>query len=178
MTFMKNTRIIVSLLLLAAVTVLLPERLGAQAGVAYDAFSPYSMYGVGSLETLGSQNSLAMGGIAIGDRNNAYINWVTPAAVTARENRAFMLDFGVTQKNILYTADAVTSIEDTDSGTLRSVNNMFNIHHILVSFPIIPTIAFKAGLMPFAATASALSGANLAFRLTVASEGRLMYSSG
>ena len=152
MTFMKNTRIIVSLLLLAAVTVLLPERLGAQAGVAYDAFSPYSMYGVGSLETLGSQNSLAMGGIAIGDRNNAYINWVNPAAVTARENRAFMLDFGVTQKNILYTADAVTSIEDTDSGTLRSVNNMFNIHHILVSFPIIPTIAFKAGLMPFAAT--------------------------
>ena len=149
---MKNTRIIVSLLFLAAAALLTPARLHAQTGVAYDAFSPYSMYGVGSLETLGSQNSLAMGGIAIGDRNNSFINWVNPAAVTARENKSFMLDFGVTQKNIFYTADAATSIEDTDSGTLRSVNNMFNIHHILVSFPIVPTVAVKAGLMPFAAT--------------------------
>ena len=154
---MKNIRLIVSVILLAAVSVLLPARLAAQTGVAYDAFSPYSMYGVGSLETLGSQNSLAMGGIAIGDRNNAYINWVNPAAVTARENKAFMLDFGLTQKNILYTADALTSIEDTDSGTLRSVNNMFNLHHILVSFPITNKIAVKAGLMPFAATGYAFS---------------------
>lgn len=140
---------LISLFAALLVAALVPVQLRAQA---YDAFSPYSMYGVGSLETLGSQNSLAMGGIAIGDRNNAYINWVNPAAVTARENRAFMLDFGVTQKNILYTADAITSIEDTDSGTLRSVNNMFNIHHILASLPLGKKVAFKAGLMPFSAT--------------------------
>ena len=130
----------------------LPVSAFAQAGVAYDAFSPYSMYGIGSLEMQGSQNSLAMGGIAIGDRSSSYINWVNPAAVTARENKAFMLDFGVTQKNIFYHADAATSIEETDSGTLRSVNNMFNIHHIIATLPITPKIAVKAGLMPFAAT--------------------------
>ena len=120
----------------------------AQADVAYDTFSPYSMYGIGTLETLGGQNSLAMGGIAIGDRNNSYINWVNPAAVTARENKAFMLDFGLTHKDILYTADAATSIETTDSGRLRSVNNLTNIHHIIVSFPITNSVAVKAGLMP------------------------------
>ena len=135
-----------------AIWLLLPVESRAQADVAYDTFSPYSMYGIGNLETLGGQNSLAMGGIAIGDRNNAYINWVNPAAVTARENKAFMLDFGVTQKDIFYHADASTSIEDTDSGMLRSVNNMFNIHHILVSFPLGKKVAFKAGLMPFSTT--------------------------
>ncbi len=135
-----------------AAALLAPAALYAQADVAYDAFSPYSMYGIGNLETLGGQNSMAMGGIAIGARDNTIINWANPAAVTARERQAFMLDFGVTQKNIFYTADAATSIEDTDSGKLHSVNNMFNIHHIVVSFPIIPTVAVKAGLMPFAAT--------------------------
>ena len=131
---------------------LTPEKLRAQADVAYDAFSPYSMYGVGNLESLGNQNSIAMGGIAIGDRNNSYINWVNPAAVTARESKAFMLDFGVTQKNILYTADAATSIEDTDSGRLHSVNNMFNLHHIVATLPLGNRVAIKAGIMPYAAT--------------------------
>ena len=109
------------------------------------------MYGIGNIETLGSQNTIAMGGIAIGDRNNSYINWVNPAAITAREEKSFMLDFGVTQKNILYTADAATSIEDTDSGRLHSVNNMFNIHHIVATLPLSRRIAVKAGVMPYAA---------------------------
>lgn len=139
-------------LAVALLIMLVPVTSRAQANVAYDTFSPYSMYGIGTLETVGSQNSLAMGGIAIGDRSSSYINWVNPAAVTARENKAFMLDFGVTHKDILYSADASTSIEETDSGRLRSVNNMTNIHHIIVSFPITPRIAFKAGLMPFSAT--------------------------
>ena len=138
--------------MLVTLCALLPARLYSQTGVAFDAFSPYSMYGIGNLETIGSQNSLAMGGIAIGDRNNSIINWVNPAAVTAREDRAFMLDFGVTQKNILYLADAATSIEDTDSGRLHSVNNMFNIHHIIATLPLGKKVAFKAGLMPYAAT--------------------------
>lgn len=148
----RNLALSIWTLVATILAVLLPTNIFAQSGVAYDAFSPYSMYGVGNLETLGSQNTISMGGIAIGARDNTYINWVNPAAVTARENKAFMLDFGLTQKNIFYTADASTSIEDTDSGKLRSVNNMFNIHHIVVSFPIIPTIAVKAGLMPYAAT--------------------------
>lgn len=149
---MTGKKIIYSLFALLLLA-LLPAKVSAQSGdVALDAFSPYSMYGVGNLETLGNQNSMAMGGIAIGDRNNAVINWVNPAAVTARESRAFMLDFGVTQKNILYTADAATSIEDTDSGKLRSANNMFNIHHIVASVPLGNRVAVKAGIMPYAAT--------------------------
>ena len=135
-----------------ALSVLLPANLSAQSDVAYDTFSPYSMYGIGNLETIGGQNALAMGGIAIGDRNNSYINWSNPAAVTAREDKAFMLDFGVTNKDIFYSADASTSIEDTDSGMLHSVNNIFNIHHIVASFPLGKRVAFKAGLMPFATT--------------------------
>lgn len=149
-----NRKPIISLALaiVFAAAALLPQSVRAQEGVAYDAFSPYSMYGIGNLETLGSQNSLSMGGIAIGDRNPNYINWVNPAAVTSREDRAFMLDFGITHKDIFYFADASTSIEDTDSGRLHSVNNMFNIHHIIMSLPLGKRVAFKAGIMPFSAT--------------------------
>lgn len=148
----KSLKISASLVLAAFIAVAFSFRASAQGDVAYDAFSPYSMYGLGILEPAGSQNNLGMGGIGIGDRNATYINLLNPAAVTAREKQTFMLDFGLSQKDIFYAADAATTIEADDSGMIRSVNNMFNIHHIVASFPIGKKSAFKVGVMPFSAT--------------------------
>jgi len=148
----QRIRISVSVALTVVIAAAFSMTASAQSDVAYDAFSPYSMYALGILEPAGSQNNLAMGGIGIGDRNNTFINLLNPAAVTAREEKTFMLDFGLSQKNILYTADAATTIEADDSGMLHSVNNMFNIHHIVASFPIGQKAAFKMGIMPFSAT--------------------------
>lgn len=145
-------KISASLVLAAAVAAVSSVTASAQGDVAYDAFSPYSMYALGILEPAGSQNNLAMGGIGIADRNSTFINLLNPAAVTAREDKTFMLDFGLSHKDIFYTADAATTIETDDSGTIRSVNNMFNIHHIVASFPIGQKAAFKLGVMPFSAT--------------------------
>ena len=57
---------------------------GAQDVVAGNGYSPYSLFGFGDLVRLGTGYNLSMGGIGIGDRNYRYINFLTPAAVTAR----------------------------------------------------------------------------------------------
>ena len=125
----------------------------AQESTAYGAYSPYSLFGFGLLEKEGNQNSLSMGGMGIGDRNNAVINLLNPAAITAREKKSFMLDFGINQSNVYYSADASTAVNPSSDGkSLTSVNNVFNIHHIAASFPIYKNSAFKVGIIQYSNT--------------------------
>lgn len=101
-------------------------------------FTPYSIFGLGDLATKGTSYNVAMGGIGVGDRNVRTINFLNPAAVTAREAKSFLMDFGIENRNVIYRqADA------------KSANNSFNMHHIAASFPIYGNSAFKLGIMPY-----------------------------
>ena len=73
----------------------------------------------------GTAYNQAMGGIGIGMRDNGYINYTNPAAITARDTLAFMLDFGLNQQN-LYTNDNVT----------KAAYNVFNMQNVALTFPI------------------------------------------
>lgn len=116
------------------------------AGIGY---SPYSLYGFGDLIRQGSSYNLSMGGIGIGDRNVRYINFINPAAVTAREPRSFMMDFGIENRNTIYQGNAAASMGGSASGVLKSAHNNFNMHHIVASLPIGSHSAFKLGIMPY-----------------------------
>ena len=58
-----------------------------------------------------------MGGVGIATRNNRYINYLNPAAVTARDSLSFMADFGLQQSNNIYK-----------QGDIKSAHNTFNIY--------------------------------------------------
>ena len=109
----------------------------AQDG-AHGAYSPYSMFGIGDLSQQGTAFNKSMGGVGIATRNNRYINYMNPAAVTARDTLSFMADFGLVQKNTIYT-----------QGNLRSANNVFNIYDFIMSFPLWRSSAFMVGITPF-----------------------------
>ena len=109
----------------------------AQEG-AYGAYTPYSIFGIGELDREGTAYNKSMGGVGIATRNRRFINITNPAAVTARDSLAFMADFGLEQKNTLYS-----------QGDIRSANNTFNIHNFILSFPIYRSSAFMVGLTPF-----------------------------
>ena len=89
-----------------------------------------------------------MGGIGIGIVISIY-NYINPAAVTERQAQSFMLDFGVEQGNVYYTANSASAVGGTGSDLLKSVNNTFNMHHIIASFPIWKSSAFKVGIVPY-----------------------------
>lgn len=117
--------------------------LPAVAQEAYSAYSPYSLFGIGQIESVGDQNTAAMGGIGIGVRDPGLINLLNPAAVTAREADAFMVDFGVKQSNLVFAGAG------SDGELAKSAKNLFNIDHVVASFPIYKHSAFKVGIMPY-----------------------------
>ena len=139
----------ISLVVLLALLGLFAGRAQAQETLAGISYSPYSLFGFGDLIRPGTTYNATMGGIGIGDRNVRYINIVNPAAITARELKSFMVDFGLENRNTLYQGNAAISVSPTASGVMRSASNTFNMHHLAVSFPIAKKGAFKLGVMPY-----------------------------
>ena len=109
----------------------------AQDGT-YGAYSPYSIYGIGDLSKEGTAFNKSMGGVGIATRNRRFINYLNPAAVTARDTLAFMADFGLQQGNKVFR-----------QGDIRSAHNTFNIYDFVMSFPIYRSSAFMVGITPF-----------------------------
>lgn len=114
----------------------------AAQGGAHNAYSPYSVYGVGDISKEGSAYNRSMGGVGIAARNRRVINFTNPAAVTARDSLSFMADFGVIENNKVFN-------QTTASGKFKSANNTFNISDFVLSFPIWRSSAFMVGITPF-----------------------------
>lgn len=143
--FFRTIRFIIP----ALAVLLCPTVMRAQGGVASSGFTPYSVYGFGDLARQGTAYNASIGGAGIGDRNIYTINVLNPAAVTARPEKAFMFDFGLENRNVMYNGNAATSIGTQATGDLKSANNTFSVHHIVASMPIYKNSAFKLGIMPY-----------------------------
>lgn len=117
---------------------LFPVLEAAAQDEAYNAYSPYSMFGIGELSKPGTAWNKSMGGVGIASRNKKYINILNPAAVTAREAKEFKADFGLAQGNRIYR-----------QGDYKSANNTFNIYDFVISFPVYKSLAMYAGFTPY-----------------------------
>lgn len=122
---------------LVSVFLIISVCVSAQDGT-YGAYSPYSIYGVGDLSKQGTAFNKSKGGTGIATRDKRFINYLNPAAVTARDSLAFMADFGLSGSSDIYS-----------QGNLKSANNTFNIYDFVMTFPIWRSSAFMVGLTPF-----------------------------
>ena len=109
----------------------------AQSGT-YGAYSPYSIFGVGNISKEGTAFNKSMGGVGIATRNKRFINYLNPAAITARDTLSFMGDIGLAQNNTVFT-----------QGDLKSAHNTFNVYNFVLSFPIYRSSAFMVGITPY-----------------------------
>lgn len=110
----------------------------AQNTDALGTYTPYSLFGVGELEKQGTSFNKAMGGIGVGVRDNRYINYLNPAAITARDTLSFMFDFGLSQKNF-YNTD----------GKVESAYNTANMQNVVFTAPIYNKSALVVGITPY-----------------------------
>lgn len=110
----------------------------AQTTDAMSSFTPYSIFGLGDVNSPGTAFNKGMGGIGIGLRDFRTINYLNPAAICERDTLAFMLDFGMEQKNY-YTSDNNT----------KSAYNAFNMHHLIITLPIYKKSAMVVGITPY-----------------------------
>ena len=123
--------------ILISVFLIISVCVSAQEGT-YGAYSPYSIYGIGDLSKQGTAFNKSMGGTGIATRNRRFINYLNPAAVTARDSLAFMADFGLSGNNNVFA-----------QGDRKSANNTFNIYDFVMTFHIWRSSAFIVGLTPF-----------------------------
>lgn len=108
------------------------------SGGTFGSYSPYSSYGIGDLSNGGTAYNQSMGGVGIATRNKRYISFINPASITCRDSLSFMADFGLENVNSIYT----------DKGAM-SANNTFNMHNIVMTFPIWRSSAFAVGFVPY-----------------------------
>ena len=111
---------------------------------AFTGYTPYSVFGLGDIYTMGSAYTSSMGGVGIASRNNRFINPMNPAAVTARDSLAFMVDFSLFGGSRFMSQD--TGVNN------KSLNNTFNIGDCIISFPIYKSSAMMVGIMPYSST--------------------------
>ena len=122
---------------LLSVLLIIGSVASAQDGT-YGAYSPYSIFGIGDISKEGTAYNKSMGGVGVASRNNRFINYMNPAAITARDSLSFMADFGLQQSNNVYK-----------QGNMKSAHNTFNIYDFVMTFPIYRSSAFMVGLTPF-----------------------------
>jgi hypothetical protein len=112
--------------------------LNAQNTDALGTFTPYSLFGIGDINRSGTAYNQAMGGIGIGLRENRNINFLNPASFTKRDTLSFMMDFGGEQKNMIGSTD-----------NAKRAHNSFNMHHLVLSFPLYEKSAMGVGVAPY-----------------------------
>jgi len=148
MEFRRTRHILGAALLLCAFA---PAFAQGSVGGADSGYSPYSIFGIGDILDKGISYNAAMGGVGIADRNERVLNILNPAAVTAREEKSFMFDFGLNNSNTIFEGNAATALGKEAEGPHKSAMNTFTMHHVAASFPIYKHSAFKLGIQPYSA---------------------------
>ncbi len=133
---MRISRHIVSSLVSAALLVV-PAALQAQEN-SINAFSPYTLYGVGELHTPGTIAMRSMGGVGVAMQNTLSINTINPAALGATMQRSFLFNFGMEGQNFY-----------SKQGDLSTSYNTFNVRDIAIQFPLAKRLGMSASVTPY-----------------------------
>ena len=133
----KNTWI--RLLVVAAA--LVPVAVVAQTS-SINAFSPYTMYGIGEQNTPGTLVMRSMGGVGVAVRNAGVVNLLNPAAYSVAPQKTFLFSFGLEGQNY-YNSQTAEGIAK------RSVYNTFNFHDIAFQMPVTKGLGLGFSLTPY-----------------------------
>ncbi len=113
----------------------------AQSGTI-NTFSPYSMYGLGDLQTQGTLFTRSMGGAGIAVRTHNEINLLNPASYSATLNKSVLFNYGMEGANIFNSQNSGGAISKNSYAT-------FNIHDIAMQFPLGKKIGAVLSVSPY-----------------------------
>ncbi len=133
----KNTLI----KLLVAALLLLPAAVAAQTS-SINAFSPYTMYGIGEQNTQGTLQMRSMGGVGVAMRDRGVMNMLNPASHSVAPRRTFLFSFGLEGQNYYNTQTA-------EGISKRSAYNSFNFHDIALQLPLAKKLGLGFSLTPY-----------------------------
>lgn len=121
------------LLVFVAILAAFPVLAEAQSVIS----SPYSRFGIGSVNPFNNSINNAMGGVGYGYQRNNSINYMNPASYSGIDTASLVFDIG-------FYSEWLT-IKDNQ---YKSKGNNTNLSHILIGFPVGQKLKFALGIMP------------------------------
>ncbi len=107
-----------------------------------NAFSPYTMYGIGELNTPGTLSMRSMGGVGVAMRNTGMVNLLNPAAYSATPQKSFLFSFGVEGQHYRNSQN--------DSGIKKkSAYTSANFHDVAFQLPLGKRLGLGFSLTPY-----------------------------
>ncbi len=101
-------------------------------------FTPYSFYGVGSINTLGTAALKSMGGAGVAYRSTIEMNFLNPASYSIAAKQSFLLSFGMQGEN-----------NYLKSGNLKNSHNGFNLNDVGLMFRVANRLGFGFSITPY-----------------------------
>lgn len=117
-----------------------------QSGGINDNFSPYTMYGIGVLDSPAAVNKKIMGGVGIASSDIAEFNYLNPAALGAVPQRSALFSFGINAQNYYSTTTSKNAFGKDFSA--RAVGNIASLNAVGLAFPLARGVAFSVALTP------------------------------
>ena len=124
-----------------AALLLLSGAVSAQTS-SINAFSPYTMYGIGEQMTPGTLSMRSMGGVGVAVRNPGVANMLNPAAFSAAPQKTFLFSFGLEGQNY-YNSQSEGGV------SRKSAYNTFNFHDIAFQLPLTKKLGLGFSLAPY-----------------------------
>lgn len=136
--------------LVVATALLLPLGAAAQSG-SINAFSPYTMYGIGEPNTPGTLPMRSMGGVGVAMRSAGTINLLNPAGFSAIPQKSVLFDFGLEAQNY-YNSQQLAGV------TKRSAYNTINFHDIALLMPLAKRVGLGLSVTPYSSVGYRIEG--------------------
>lgn len=152
-TIYKSLRVAVVVAVLALVGL---TEVSAQGGAAVTAYSPYTMFGIGELQTIGTAQMRAMGGVGVALRSTQQPSMLNPAGYSVTMQKSFLFSVGA-EGNFLQNRQNQYGADGSLSGVAKNGKNSVNIHEIAVQFPLAKRLGMGISLMPYSSVGYKMS---------------------
>ena len=139
-----------------AVAMLGVSEASAQGGAAVTAYSPYTMFGIGELQTIGTAQSRAMAGVGVAWRSTQMPSIANPAGYSATLQKSFLFNVGI-EGNFLQNTQKQYSAGGDYTGVAKNGKNSVNIHEIAIQFPLAKGLGMGLSLMPYSSVGYKMS---------------------
>ena len=128
----------------------------AQGGAAVTAYSPYTMFGIGELQTIGTAQMRGMGGVGVAWYSPQMPSLVNPAGYSATLQKSFIFGFGA-EANFLQNSQYKYNSAGSYAGTAKNAKNTVNFHEVAVQFPVAKKLGIGLSLMPYSSVGYKMS---------------------
>ncbi len=129
-------------MVVVAACAMVPSALLAQSFGSINTYSPYTMYGLGELQTQGSLASRSMGGIGVALSSATDVNILNPASYSSTFRKSMLFSFGTEGTNTFNT-------QKYNGSTLNNSYASFNFHDISMLFPLAEKAGMSLSVSPY-----------------------------